>query len=296
MRRDSHRHASSSSQEEDVAAVGALLVQLYSRRLHHVSCGDLPYWQRQIRRLPPSARAFARACLDSDPARRPQVAALLQDDFFPPAVRAAAVLLAQLGWPEATGAGGAPDAATHLRSANAEAVLARLALSGVIDQLQRAAGALTLCLPTLLHLLETASVAPASLPQQTLKPFAAEGFAAVLRQLLRALSRQQAQAQLLPLLRRVLSGKQHTGGRAAAAHAHATEAAVLAAVLQPDLLWALIEAAGLSAYLDALHGEVLELVCGRAQPAQLPSAADSADLAMQVSLLSFPLSSSAASC
>ena len=276
-RRNSHRHASCSGQQtDDLAAVGALLVQLHSRKLHHVRRSNLPYWQRQIRHLPPSARALAQACLDSEAHRRPSVANLLQDDFFSPAVRVAAACLAQLGWPEAAPtrleASRAAEPDAGLSPADPGAVLARLAGSKVIGQLQQAPGALALCLPTLVHLLEAASLA-----YDATDP--GPGLSAVLGQLLRALTRQQVQEQLLPLLRRILAGKQHSAGTA---RGPGTDSAVLAAVLHPELLWVLIEVAGMSAYLDSLHAEVLELISGRTQSPELPSTAGSADLAMQV--------------
>ena len=293
-RRESH--SLSSMQARDVAAVGALIVQLYTRRLHHVRSTDAQYWQSQIRHLPSAPRRLAAACLGGIAAGdAPSTGQLLRNEFFTETVRKAGEFLTTLQPPPMTGDRGWKSArcqsqgqlgenqgvASTSKQACEHVLLAELAESGGILRLYKTPEALRICLPTIIQLLEAAALQPAdeeaggSSAQQT----KAEGqheagsvastFVTVYQQLLQCLHQDQVQQECVLLWQRVIRGRPGEGQKQGMKkRALAFNMKLQAALLQHDVLRSLLARAGLASFLDKVHPHILDIVCGAAQAGQ----------------------------
>lgn len=290
QRRQSHSLAS--LQARDVAAVGALIVQLYTCRLHHVRSTDAQYWRGQIKYLPSAAGRVAAACLGDNAAGDvPSTGQLLRNAFFTEAVRRAAEFLSGLQPPSLIGDGGCRSARSHgqgqldgiqgVTSKSEQAcehlLLAQLAESGGILSLHKTPEALRICLPTIVRLLEAAALQPAdeqvgglparqnSADGQHEAGSMASAFVTVYRQLLQCLHQHEVQQECVPLWQRVIRGRPREG------QTHGLEKRALtfnmklqAALLQRDLLRSLLACVGLTSFLDNVQSHILDIVCGAA--------------------------------
>lgn len=293
-RRQSHSLAS--AQARDVAAVGALIVQLYTRRLHHVRSTDAQYWRGQIRCLPSAARRVAAVCLGGIAAEdAPSTGQLLRDEFFPETVRRAAEFLSALQQPSIIGDGGcrstdlqgqgqlgeSQGVASNSEQACEHLLLTQLAESGGILSLHKTPEALRICLPMIIQVLEAAALQPAdkragglsarqnTADRQHEAGSVASAFVAVYQQLLQCLHRDEVQQECVPLWQRVIRGRPQEGQK------HGMEKRALtfnielqAALLQSNLLRSLLACVGLASFLDNVHSHILDIVCGAAQIGQ----------------------------
>ena len=284
-------HSLASAQAQDVAAVGALIVQLYTRRMHYVRSTDARYWCNQIKQLPSAARSIAAACLAGVGASTDQ---LLQDEFFTGSVRTAAKFLIAIqapltmrgqgcgtrSWPqkqpeEGLSVPGASESASWaLGVPCVHRVLEDLAESGGVQELHKTPGALHICLPAILQLLEAAallrterSVGDTNAAQSTgdgvhAASKVAGSFVTVWQQLLQCLPRPEVQRECVPLWQRMLSGRPLGGHSSSRSSGQPVSPGFQAALLQIDLLKGLISSIGLTAFLDSVHPHTLDTVCG----------------------------------
>ena len=261
-RRESH--SISSMQARDVVAVRALIVQLYTRRLHNVSSTDAQYWQSQIRHLPSAPRRLAAACLGGIAAGdAPSTGQLLRNEFFTETVRKAAEFLTTLQPPPMTGDRGWMSArcqgqgqlgenqgvASTSEQACNHVLLAELAESSGILRLHKTPEALRICLPTIIQLLEATALQPADEEAggSSARQDRAEGqheagsvasaFVTVYQKLLQCLRQHEVQQECVPLWQRVIKGRPREGQKQGLEkRALALNVKLQAAPLQPDVL------------------------------------------------------------
>jgi hypothetical protein len=298
--RDAERrrsHSLASAQRKDVAAVGALIVQLYTRRMHHVRSTDMKYWRSQIRHLPSAARSIASACLGADGA--PSTGQLLQDELFTGSVRAAAEFLGIIQPSLTAGDRGSGSFRSRQRrqlgndissisrlgvarwSPCVHQLLADLVDSGGVCELHKTPGVLHICLPAIIQLLEAAALlpaeqsAPASSAAQNLPDNlhtaakVASNFVTVLQQLLQCLTRQEVQQECVLLWQRTLSGRpQSPHSHSGRSNACTVSSQIQAALLQIDVLKELLVSVGLSTFVDSVHPRILDIVCCSAHTVQ----------------------------
>lgn len=291
-------HALASARQDDIAALGALIVQLYSRRVHHVRLRDMPYWQRQAKNISSAARVLVLSCLSSNPSSRPDIEKVLRDAFFGPAVRIASAFLESVRPAEALQQPGRPPmleqraegmdpgsdssnndvARKQLRYwRSAYDALGQIDKSAWMQQLSKAPGALEMCLPIILQLLAAAAVrdaADAAGAQTSQHILASTGHAAssrgdvsayksVMWQVLDQAPRQQLQTSILPLWRQVLQGSAADllASQCSSRAAVDVDPAVQALLMQLELLRKLLDRVPLSDFLSSVHACILDVVC-----------------------------------
>ena len=302
-------HAASSmasQQRNDTVAMAALIVQLFTRRLHYRHELDVQYWRSQVPALPAPAQEFALACLEWNPR---SIGKLMKHRFFTAEIRAAAAYVAYLDSKASSCGSNArkqPSAETsaeqglHSRaetlkldsSMSSRACVLHdllgqgpLSLEAPADQ-----GSLQLCMQSILRAVtEAAMLSPASSAARSealqevaaMDQSTAETVAEVLLRLVRLLPRSLAIEGPLPVWAALLGGRapadMHSSHTGAAVHPH-----VQLQLRQPGRLKQLAAAVGLSAYLDSVHSVLLSVVCGGTSDAGEPTAGHSVQQTIQV--------------
>lgn len=274
-------HSLASAQAQDVAAVGALVVQLYTGRLHHVRSTDVQHWQAEVRHLPSAARRIAACCLGGVAAAggAPSTEELLRSEFFPDGVRAAERFLRNVQPDLMMGHRGCRDAGSDQQSQPGDAgglptgerrscahqLLRELARSGGVQKLHRTPGALQLCLPIIIELLESAAMVPQHSSEADGSSVHSgssitSAYVAVLQQLLHCLPKGAVQ-ECVPLWQGVLRGEPSrsssyvSGGASWVVSKH-----IQAALLQHDLLRSLLASVGITAFLDSMQPCILDIL------------------------------------
>jgi hypothetical protein len=292
---EKHRasHSLAAAQLDDIAALGVLIVQLYTGRMHHVSLQNLRYWQSQVRRLPSAAQGLARACLRTDPSSRPAAEKLLRDLFFMPALCMASsfmsVALSYGAWhwhscspseeskrfKGANGLSSSSDGRASQRAPHSTALgaLQEIVESAWVQKLSRTPGALDICLPAIVQVLRSAAAVAWPYQGKHSGPVAASEsskgrlelghFSTILRKLLEAVPRQQLHRHVLPLWTDLVRGT--VSGQHSNQHDRGSSCAVVpdvqTLVLQPELLRKLKLSVQLSAFLNSVHACILDIIC-----------------------------------
>ena len=269
-----------SQQRADVMAMGALVVELFTRRLHYRSYADANYWRGNVHAVAAPVQEFVLSCLNG---KFSSMHKLMRHSIFAAPIRAAAVHLAHLDGGIGVGSksSSSKQASTVKDLLDGPHSLAVLARQGVLQ----------LCTPSILRLVEDAAVrnhvSDSSSPGQqhgaeashSTQEAAAEALLCLVQMLPRSLAI-QGPLQVWAALQ---------GGRATAAGClYAGVAAgrvrplMQAELMQPARLKQLAQAVGLSAYLDSAHAALLSTVCGGASFAGEPAAGQALQLAIQV--------------
>ena len=302
-------HAASSmasQQRNDTVAMAALIVQLFTRRLHYRHELDVQYWRSQVPALPAPAQEFASACLEWNPR---SIAELMKHSFFTAEIRAAAAYVAYLDSKASScgsnarkqpSAEASAEQGLHSRAETLEldssmssraCVLHDLLGQGLLSlQAPADQGSLQLCMQSILRAVtEAAMLSPASnaARSEALQENAAmalstaEAVAEVLLRLVRLLPRSLAIEGPLPVWAALLGGRapadMHSSHTGATVHPH-----VQVQLMQPGGLKQLAAAVGLSAYLDSVHSVLLSVVCGGTSDAREPTAGHSVQQTIQV--------------
>ena len=269
-----------SQQRADVMAMGALVIELFTRRLHYRSYADADYWRKQVHAVAAPVQGFALSCLEGN---FPSMRKLMRHSIFAAPIRAAAVHLAHLddGIGIGSKSSSSRQASTVKDLLDGPHSLAVLARQGVLQ----------LCIPSILRLVEDAAVrnhvSDSSFPGQQ---HGAEASHSTMEAAAEALLR------LVQMLPRSLAIQGPLQVWIALQGAHATAASRLyagiapgrvhplmqAELMQPARLKQLAQAVGLSAYLDSAHAALLSMVCGGASVAGEPAAGQALQLAIQV--------------
>ena len=269
-----------SHQRADVRAMGALAVELFTRRLHYRSYADIEYWRSKAHAVAAPVQSFVMDCLDG---AFPSIHKLMRHSIFAAPIRAAAAHLAHLD--DEIGIG-----SNRSDSKQASTVQDLLAGPHSLVVLARH-GVLQLCAPSILRLVEEAAVrdyaADSASPGQQHGAEASdstvEAAAEVLLRLVQLLPRSLAIKGPLQAWTALQGGHATAAGRPCAGRAQGrVHPAMQAELMQPASLKRLAQAVGLSAYLDSAHAALLSTVCGGASAAGGPAAGQALQLAIQV--------------
>ena len=269
-----------SLQRADVMAMGALAVELFTRRLHHRSYADTGYWRSNAHDVAAPVQGFVLCCLDGN---TPSIHKLMRHSIFAGPIRAAAAHLAHMD--DGAGVGGS-SSSSKLASALQDLLDGPHSLGAFARQ-----GVLQLCAPSVLRLVEEAalrdyasdSASPGQRHGAEASLSTVEAAAEALRGLVQRLPRSLAIQGPLQLWAALLGGHAAALGRTYAGSVQArVQPLVQAELMQPARLKRLAQAVGLSAYLDSAHAALLSTVCTGASVAGKPAAGQVMQLAIQV--------------
>ena len=269
-----------SQQKADVTAMAALVVELFTRRLHYRSYADANYWQGNVHAVAPPVQDFVLSCLDG---KFPSMHKLMRHSIFAAPIRAAAVHLAHLddGIGVGSKSSSSRQASTVKDLLDGPHSLAVLARQGVLQ----------LCVPSILRLVEDAAVrdyasdSPSPGQQHgaeashSIQEAAAEALLRLVQMLPRSLAI-QGPLQVWAALqgdRATAAGCLYAGVAAGRVHP-----LMQAELMQPARLKQLAQAVGLSTHLDSAHAALLSMVCGGTSVAGEPAAGQALQLAIQV--------------
>ena len=269
-----------SQQRADVTAMGALVVELFTRRLHYRSCADADYWRGNVHAVAAPVQGFVLSCLDG---KFLSMHKLMRHSIFAAPIRAAAVHLAHLDGGIGVGSksSSSKQASTVEDLLDGPHSLAVLARQGVLQ----------LCTPSILRLVEEASVrdyasdspSPGQQHGAEASHSTQEAAAEALLRLVQMLPRSLAIQGPLQVWAALQGGRATAAGclyaGVAAGRVHPL---MQVGLLQPARLKQLAQAVGLSAYLDSAHAALLSTVCGGASVAGEPAAGQALQLAIQV--------------
>ena len=269
-----------SQQEADVTAMGALVVELFTRRLHYRSYADVDYWRGNVHAVAAPVQGFVLSCLDGT---FPSMHKLMRHSLFAAPIRAAAVHLAHLN--DGIGVGSKSSSSKHVSTVkdllDGPHSLAVLAQQGVLQ----------LCAPSILRLVEEAAVrdcasdspSPGQQHGAEASRSTIEAAAEALLRLVQMLPRSLAIQGPLQVWTALQGGNATAAGRLHAGVAPGRVHPLMQAeLMQPARLKQLAQAVGLSAYLDSAHAALLSTVCGCASVAGEPAAGQALQLAIRV--------------
>ena len=269
-----------SQQRADAMAMGALVVELFTRRLHYRSYADADYWRGNVHAVAAPAQDFVLSCLDG---KFPSMYKVMRQSIFAAPIRAAAVHLAHLD--DGIGIGSKSSSSKPVSTVkdllDGPHSLAVLARQGVLQ----------LCAPSILRLVEDAAVrdyasdspSPGQQHGAEASHSTMEAAAEALLRLVQMLPRSLAIQGPLQVWTALQGGHATAAGRLYAGMAPGRVHPLMQAeLMQPARLKQLAQAVGLSAYLDSAHAALLSTVCGGASVAGEPAAGQALQLAIQV--------------
>ena len=267
-------------QMADVMAMGALALELFTRRLHNRSYADAEYWRSNAQAVAATVQGFILDCLDG---KIPSIHKLMRHSFFEAPITAAAAHLAHLN----DGVGVYSNSSSSKQASTLQSLLnGAHSLSVFARQ-----GVLQLCAPSILRLVEEAAVrdyashstSPGQQHGTEASHSTREAAAEALLRLAQMLPRSLAIRGPLQVWTALQGGHATAAGRTYAGTAQGRVHPLMQAeFMQPARLKQLAQAVGLSAYLDSAHAALLSTVCGGISVAGEPAAGQALHLAIQV--------------